>query len=303
MATLLARILSDLLLRSSNASEPETATVALQSLASLREVEMPVELVSQVIIPSLCEAIKPFSDGPLLNLATEVMVGWATHIPSAVLHPETLPRVTRTLELLFRSETPSCSLGQLALTRLLAGLGPLFTRSPLSLSSALTEMDFINDWSDISKRPQYFCLNESVVACLLEPQDDSENLVLILRTPTGRYVWQASPEYAQTDDPGLEEPRVPWKALQELSLHSAEDQHYVPDEDLGPLYNDASFSKGIEGDALRQKNLALLDSLCRRQAGALEAHRHLDGPAHVASPHRPEPVPSLRYFLFIVHQS
>lgn len=295
MAHLLARILSDLLLRSNNASDPETATVALQSLAALREVDMLADLVSQVIIPSLCEAIKPLSDGPLLTLATETMIGWATHVPAAALHPETLPRITRTLESIFRSEMPSCSLGQLALTRLLAGLGPLFTRSPLSLSSSLTEMDFIQDWSDISKRPQYFCLNESVVACLLESQDDSEKLVLILRTPTGRYVWQAAPDYADTSDEGLEEPRIPWKALQKLSLHSAEDDHYVPDEDLGPLYNDTAFSKGIESDPLRQKNLQLLDTLCRRQAAALEAHRHLDGPAHVATPHRPDAVPSLRY--------
>lgn len=304
LAALLARILSDLLLRSNNVAEPETATVALHSLAALRQVGLPADLVAQVLIPSLCEAIKPLAEtmrplaetSALLNLAVDVLIGWGTHVPSAALHPETLPRVTRTLELLFRSEASSSGLGQLALTRLLAGLGPLFSRSPLALSSSLTEMDFCRDWSDAAKRPQYFCLNESVLACLLEPEDQPDRLVLILRTPTGRYVWQAQPEYAPAEEAGPEGlPRVPWKALQALSLHGQEQEPFVPDEDLGPVFNDAAFSKAIDTDPLRQKNLTLLDSLCRKQAQALEAHRRLDGSAHVASPHIPDPMPSLRY--------
>lgn len=296
LAGLWCRILSELLARSDNSADPETATVALQSLATTGELVRDTALVSLVIEnlskTSTALALKGPSD--LLSLSVDVLISWATHSPAATLVPEILSSVTRCIDQLFTVDGSRTGIAQLALLRLFTGLGPSFSDSPMAVSSRLTEFDFSQNLPDL----HYFFLNESILACFVETEgedgdwDGERKLALVLRTPTGRYVWSAKPMYREdtslVPDSGL---TSVWKEFKDLSI-SEKTTPFVPEESTGPVYNDAQFSKQIEQDPRRMKNLALIDGLCKRQAELSEACRLVDSPAHLGAAHHPPAVPS-----------
>ena len=119
--------------------------------------------------------------------------------------------------------------------------------------------------------------------------EEDDELLVILRTPTGRYSWRIRPILREVSDPSTAEPK-PFEVLLECSpLRLSKGDPSQPFN--CPLYNDEPFSKQLEKDPLRLKNLNLLRSLCTEIEKSTKEYRH--GSAHLTLPFNPPPLQSL----------
>lgn len=312
LADLLVQVLADLLLRADNTADPETAMVALEALKHLGQ--LPAVLGVQVearvtaaTIQALCEAIVPLVRAAppsgskhlrLLEMAVDVLLGWACYAPGQLSgQPDSVARLMATIELLFSLGPSKTDLGQLALTRLLVrfgaeGLNPLL---PGLASARVTEFDYAPAPEDCAAL-QYFVLNESVVGCFVETPD--EQLVLVLRTATGRYAWKAALHHAP-DTPAEPADRladsVRGLALSPDAPLAPGPARQPPGPEHGALFNDDAFSRQLENDPRRLQNVALIDRLCQEQARALDSSRLAESPAYAAGTYTPRPSDPLKY--------
>ena len=124
--------------------------------------------------------------------------------------------------------------------------------------------------------------------------------MLVLRTACGRFTWTSRPLYKEEVDRSDDRDALSslWKEFQDLAISTGKTTAPIPTLADVPVFNDAQFSKAIEGDPRRMKNLALLADLCKGQAKAMEACRVSDSPALVSPPHRVPPFPSQQYTCF-----